>query len=506
MSLIYVGLVLQSALALTSTIPPDAQKVLNALPDKAITLDMVLAKSMSSSDSFEQVKSQFILTEVAGLGARAAYDPRFTLKYDWSDNRHEVSNAFMPSQFKSDSYGLGIRTLLPTGTAFSFDLSTGSNAFNIATNSVNYFESRAVFAIEQSLWANAFGRASRRNVEAGMDRDRATTAMVRDSVENWSLGMMRIFYDAWLAKTRHQAMVQNVKRRERLERILRIKTRRGTSEEPDLLQVKSALIGAKVQEAEAHQALIDRWQGLVVTLKLPRSWLEIDPAVIPINIDDPVTEALRICQKPPSALTEDNAPAGVRRLRADARAAENKFLAVRSQSQPDLKLKASAASNGIDANTRAQTLDETRDYKNPAYFLGLEFSMPLLSRQNEAEYRTALAEKTRTQAAARMGESQWELDWMANCASVQRLAKTQSDLREALQFQDRRARLDERRFEIGRSSILSVVQAGDEATAAELNLRGTEVQARMAAWTVRRQNDGLDSYLRRIEKMEFQGL
>lgn len=487
-------------------LPADAKELLGKLPGKTISLDVVLSRAMKSSDSFEAVASQRPLAEVSSLSARASYDPTVTAKYQWGDNRNEVANVFVPGKIKNSTYGLGAKARLPTGTDITADFTTASNSYAFSTGSTSYYESKLSFGVEQSLWANAFGRATRSQVQAGIAADRATTAGLENSVESWAMGMMEVFYNAWLAKMRVNAMIENTKRRERLEKILRIKTRRGTAEEPDLLQVKSALIGAQAQEAEARQNLADRWQGLVITLKLPVDWLKIDPVLIPISIDDPVPEALRICKEAPAELNDDNEPANIRQAKASASAAESQFIASSSQSHPDLKLKASAASNGIDMTDRARTLEENRNFNDPAYFLGVELSMPLLSRQKEADYRTKLAEKNRTRAVADQAISEWRLRWLTGCETVRRLASTAEMMREALKNQDRRAQLDERRFGIGRSSILSVVQAGDDATTADLTLRGTEVQLRLAAWTVRRQFDGLKSYLTKLQNLEIPGL
>ncbi len=482
-----------------AALPPDAQRVLNNLPGKAVTLDVVWARAMQTSDSFEQVASQKALEGVGSLGARAATDPRLTLQYNWTDNRHEVSNSFSPSNLKNSSYSLGLTTLLPTGTGVAVDLNTASNSLSVAGLSPNYFESKLTLSLTQNLWQDFFGQATRAQIRAGEWRDKSIRAGLEMSVEQWSTSIQNVFYDAWLAKMRAAAMTENTQRRTRLERIVRIKTQRGTSETPDLLQARSALLAAKVQEAEAGQALKDRWQGLVITLKLPRSWLEIDPREIPIVLDNPIADADAKCEsqsaKPPRYSETEMA-------QADAKAAAAKYEAAKSMTRPDLELRLSAASNGVDAGSRSPTLDEVRDYKHPAYYLGVQLSLPLLSRAEEANYRSALAEKIQTEAGARMAESNLQLNWLSSCSALKRWQEALAQLKEARENQIQRAKLDERRFEIGRTPIFSVVQAGDDATLADLNFRAGEVQARMAAWKVLRLHDGFSTQIRRMSELK----
>ncbi len=485
-----------------AALPPDAQRVLAQLPGKAVTLDVVWARAMQSSDSFEQVASQKALEGVGSLAAKAVTDPRLTLQYNWSDNRHEVSNGFQASNIKNSIYSLGLSTQLPTGTGIAVDLNTALNSLNVAGLSPNYYESKLTLSLTQNLWQDFFGQATRAQIRAGEWRDKSIRANLEKSVEEWSIGIQNVFYDAWLAKMRAAAMAENTQRRLRLERIVRIKTQRGTSETPDLLQTRSALLAAKVQEAEALQALRDRWQGLVITLKLPSAWLEIDPREIPILLDDPIPDAAARCENQPAHPPRFSE---AEKAQAEAKAAAAKYEAAKSMSRPDLELKLSAASNGVDFTSRTPTLEEARDYKHPAYYLGVQLSLPLLSRNDEANYRNALAEKIQTEAGSRLAESNLKLNWLSSCSALKRWQEALAQLKEARQNQIQRAKLDERRFEIGRTPIFSVVQAGDDATLADLNFRAGEVQARAAAWRVLRLHDGFSAQIRRLTalKTEF---
>lgn len=501
---VFFLLLVSSVSSAKASLPSDAKKLIESLPNKAITLDVVLGRAIQSSESYRQVLAQFPLVEVPVIQARAAFDPIINAKYEWSDNRNETTNPAMPTNLKGSTYGLGISSYFATGTGVSVDLESGSSEFQFATQAgtqdINNFQTRMTLGIAQNLWKDAFGSATRSNEDAAERQKAAALAQFYDSIESWSFGIMNVFYDAWLAKMRAMAMQENLRRREKLERIMQLKIRRGTAELPDLLQVKSAHTAAKIQESEAMQNLKDRWQGLVLNLKLPESWLDIDPRLIPIDVDDPITSALQICRNPPSKLDPENAPNSVKRVIEDAKAADQRLRAAESMAKPDLKLRAAATFNGVDNVSRQTTFDEARNFENPGYSVGLQLTYPLYSRTEEAQYRSALAEKSRAEASARNAEDQWKLDWISGCSNLKRLSDSVSQLREARENQLRRARLDEQRFEIGRTQIFSVVQAGDDATLADLNLRTVEVQLRLAAWRIHRLNDGMKAYFQSLEK------
>jgi len=71
-------------------------------------------------------------------------------------------------------------------------------------------------------------------------------------------------------------------------------------------------------------------------------------------------------------------------------------------------------------------------------------------------------------------------------------------LKQALKNQKERAQLEERRFRIGRVPTLTVIQAGDDATEAEINLSQSEIERRLAAWQVKRLAKDLEAYIKSL--------
>ena len=110
-----------SALAVISFIPfyysptfakpiknPQLENLINALPEKSLTLDLIVARAIESSEGFKAVKSQLYSVPVAELKANSAFDTRVTIAQDWLNNKNEPSNAQSPNDTVNNNLSLGI--------------------------------------------------------------------------------------------------------------------------------------------------------------------------------------------------------------------------------------------------------------------------------------------------------------------------------------------------------------------------------------------------------------
>jgi outer membrane protein TolC len=60
--------------------------------------------------------------------------------------------------------------------------------------------------------------------------------------------------------------------------------------------------------------------------------------------------------------------------------------------------------------------------------------------------------------------------------------------------------LEDQRFSVGRSGVLQVIQAGDDATGAELELAQAQVELRQTSWKIQKSRDQVVPYLEQLEK------
>lgn len=438
------------------------------------------------------------------MQANAPFDTRLRGRVARDLNQNEPQNPFAPTRLYSTSGSVGATSYFQTGTLAAVELAAGktNQLIPIATTpSLQFHETRGAFTLTQNLWNDAFGYGSRRQLKAGSLSTEAARLGFEDAIEEWTLQIIGVYYDAWLAQAQAKVADTSVQYRERLVEITSVKARRGTAEQPDFLQTKSALMNARVQRAQAEQALGDKWRNLVTSLKLPPEWINIDPKELPIELDNQFEESLRLCSEANVAKFAPQETLRTRQYKLRAEAAELLAEKAKNAVTPDIELFGQLVTNGVDRQQLGTAFTETRLVQHPAWSFGLNFSYPLGQNAERAAAHQAVAELDRAQAEASEEASNLKLAWINSCANLRQLTLSNKLLREAYESQTRRARLEEERFRIGRTTTLSVIQAADDANAAQWTLNVNEANRRLAAWEVRRLSLGLKPYLEGLKKV-----
>ncbi|MCB0403990.1 MAG: TolC family protein [Bdellovibrionales bacterium] len=482
-----------------AALPKDAQDLLRTLPQNAVTLDVVLGRAMKSSDSFEAVKSLYPRIEAPALSALAALDWKLNFEVSKLEDRREATNAFAPRRNNTFGGKIGASKYFLSGTSLALEVTDGRTELDFPTISIAPFvEAKSSITLAQNLWKDSFGYATRRTAESGELQKKSLEHQFEDSIDDWALELTQVFYQAWLAQARAVASADSVKRREKLVHVTRTKMKRGTAERPDVLQVESFLLSDQSQKRTADLELGNRWRDLVVALKLNEEWLTtVDPIEIPIRLDSPMIAARDDCG-PPSKLAPLPAPSTkVRSANLEAQAAALTAEAAENSAAPALQVFGTVYANGVDSNG-SNALGEMLGFKNPGFLVGLSFSMPLSQYAERAAARQAISNQMLAEARASIAKDQFKLGWMKACLDLNRLEHHYTLKKQAYENQSERARLEERRFAIGRVNTLAVVQSEDDATRAELELREAEIQRRMAAWQVRRLQGKIKPYLENL--------
>lgn len=475
--------------AVFAALPPDALKVLNTFPEKKVTLPLVLSRGMETSDSFRAVRASAIAIDAPKLEALGVLDPQFTMSANKILNRNEPQTPFSPNKIDGTEFTLGVMKRFRSGTATQFTFKNGRTDLGFAAvaglpiNDFGYYESKATLALTQDLWRNSMGSAVRETVRAGEARTEAAREDFYTKVLDWQKGLRAVFYQAWLAQSQSKLAHDTTARRKRLVEVIRIRLNRGTSERPDLLQVESAELQTRTQEAATLQLLGDRWRGLVISLKLPEDWIRIDPKDIPIGLDQPFEKAKKFC-----AEFESNAMPGetiaLRKAKAESRAAEGTAAAAKDQLRPALYVQGELSGNDIDFTSRETTLGNAFRLVNPAWAVSLNLAVPLSNSAGQAQVRKAGALAIAADAIAAQTAADVKLLWANGCADYARAESSYKLLKHAHESQTKRAELEEQRFRIGRSTTQFVILAQDDAASAENMVLMAEVERRQAAWNV----------------------
>lgn len=478
----------------TAALPPEAVAALQSVGGK-LTLEAVARYAVKSSDSYRIVSAQRQLPEAAALEAKALFDTTLNATLGWLNDRREPQPPFGPSRQEATQFSIGIEKQFSTGTQLGFDLQHNVVSLTIPNFAdPSYAETRGTLRISQSLLRNAFGESLRAAERAAKERETAAKEGFRDARESWFLQLAEQFYLAWNAQAQAQAAGGTVQQQERLSAIVTRKLRRGTAERPDLLQVQSALSDARVRQGEAKQRLGDVWRQLVATLRLPASFAAIDPLEIPLDLGPADSAASKRCGE--AAPTETIA---LRKALAEARAATLLGEQAASDARPELDLSIGAGANSIEARS-LETFGDLARARFPFVQAGLSFKMPFGNEAARAATVNARVAQLRADAAASQERDLLAVLWQNRCLELARLAGATEANEKSFRAQREREKLEEVRFGLGRSPLIQVIQAADDAARAEVTYKATLAQARLAGWNVRRLAGTLDTYLDNLEK------
>jgi outer membrane protein TolC len=481
---------------------PAAEAYLERLPEKALTLDLVADRAVDTSDSFRGVASESLSLEAPEWSALSAFDAVVFASVGWMDDRQQPEIPFQPNRKTGKEYRLGVSKYFSSGTQLSMEFLHGNTEISFATPGIivnPYAQSRGQLTLSQSLWKDFFGAGSRAGLEASALQTKANQAALQAKKEQWFLSLAREFYSAWMAQENGRAAKQSLIRQDRLLRTVQLKLKRGTSEPPDLLQVESMRAGAEARLGVAKQALGDSWRNLVMTLKLPADFMDIDPDLVPMKLDNPVPAAIEKCGPPQSPAPPPTAYSNLELARYRRQAAELIESRARSEYNPDLKLALTASANRVSSNPAESTLDFI-DGRFPRWEAGLRLTIPLGFHQQKANLARASADAIAAGAMASMEEDLLKADWLNSCLHLHRMVLERELYFQAATKQTRRERLEQERFELGRSNTLQVTSAGNEATDALLRLTSAEVELRLAAWKISRFTGDMNRYLLELEK------
>ncbi|MBU6374933.1 MAG: TolC family protein [Bdellovibrionales bacterium] len=471
-----------------AALPADAQAMLDSIPGKKLEIPFVLARAAESSDSFRAAQSGMISVDVARLQAESALAWRPFFKVNKLQDKREAGNSFSPNRIENQTLSLGVSTAFQSGTKVQAEVSHGSNLIALGIGQAfDYYETKGTLSISQSLLADAFGQSSRALQQSAVKASEAQFLTAKEALEDWALSLVGLYYGAWLAQAQSRAAIESFGRKQRLRELLEIQNRRGTAERPDLLQTENAFVATQNQKEQAALRLQDQWRDLVTALKLNTDWAQINALDIPIALDEPHKKALSLCG---SEKLISSAPEGLPLKRAAllAEAAQKSDVRARGLARPDLQLQAQLFANGIDA-LASQSFADFGSFNRTGYALGLTFSFPIGLTAEKAEALSSTANWVRADATFQIARDMNQTQWVSRCLDLFRLNRTAESFRKNSELQHERSELEERRFKLGRGSTFQVIQAGDDATQAELALDAIEVELRTVAWRILKSAD-----------------
>jgi outer membrane protein TolC len=360
-----------------------------------------------------------------------------------------------------------------------------------------YSEPRVTLSLSQSLWKDSFGKATREALRAASLQERAIENFLVSQTGQWAYEIADVYYQAWLAQSKARADYDNLNRQQRLLSIVKLQQRRGTSDKVDVLQVESSLKLAEQTFADSRQNVSRIFKALVLSIGFPEMWLEVDGNLVPTKIDQPIDEASKLCRSGWSSASENNPK--LKQLVTELKATESQLAAAKNRVGPDLRLQLAASANGVQP-TFNEAFEDVSSWQNPRYSMGVVVSVPLEMKAEKAEVLTSLTQKTSKEYELGQTRSDLQAEWVANCENLQRLKFKVSEFRRMMSLQKERVDLEEKRFRIGKTGAFQVIQAGLDATNAELAFQQSQVEIRKVAWRVQQMNGSVSAKILQMGK------
>lgn len=470
--------------------PEEARVYLQQLPEKQLTLEYVVARAISDADIFKVHKTDYLKGEALYMNSISAEDFRLKGSYFYIDNQNEPFSPFMPQSTEGWEARMGFEQYLSTGTALSVEAFNSPKKLSFQTiPDIDYTETKLSVGLDQSLLGDFFGSGYRNlRRSAGFSKDSVELAALAQ-IEASTLDTIKLFYQAWLKQQTVKNLESSLKRRNRLNGILKSQVRRGIVESSDSLQVEGATLNNEADFINTKQDLQSLWEQLVIQLKMPKSFLDVPADEIPIALDAPENESLRYCESLKFDDIQTNSTQ-VKQLMKAVEAAKYKYDAVKQKLMPDVRLQANYVANAIDASAR-QTWRDAGGLESPALTAGVTVSFPLQNRQQKAQLLNAHIEYEQAKTSRDMAVNNMEVQWRLLCNNLKRKIQNRDLYKLVNEKNKKRVELDNRRFEVGRIKAFQWVQSEDDEAQAFLRFQQTEVEVRVLAWDVQKQTGHL---------------
>lgn len=461
---------------------------------KTLSLDFVLGKAITGSDSFKIVMSKSLSLQQAEYEAKALTDVYFNLQAGRQSGQepeglsglsYNPSRNFMRRP-NGNYYGVQADTYFQTGTKATLGL-------DHISGSTNNFQSGFHLSVAQSVLKDAFGYQARRQRQAGLLSTKFNQDSLDMDIENWALDIIRLYYRAWQVRSEVQASQDYLASKRRLVNITRVKLRRGTAERSDMLQTEGSLLEAQIRLNSARETLMAIWRDLVNQLNLPDEWLAFDPMQINMSLDSDY--ALQECdpKKAPKSSSQVKYWEHLKEAsRLKQEIAKNAFL-------PDLQVVLGLSAINQANTSASETLKNSLSFKNTGAFVGLQLDVPLSHFKAKADFSTALADHSMALASLSFFQGQLKTQWQNECAEFQQLKDVVRLREENHKLQEERATLDERRYRLGRIPLLQIIQSGDEAINSYLQLNASQIELKLSAWRMTQASGQLKKSLKELE-------
>lgn len=460
-----------------------------------LSLDQIVAAGLNETDSAKVIKSQKQLSESLMMQAESPFDWSFESKALFSDNRNQPSSPFSPNSIKSTGLSLGLNKFVSTGTKFDFKVEGSKNNITFPTDSnitvPEYFESVATVSVSQNLLNDSFGSASRKNFQSVTKLSEASALRAEQNLADYAVTIIQQFYSAWLAQQSLFSAEKNLETKNKLFRSAELKSRLGTGEKTEYLQAESAKLMAETNKTNSEENLNKAWRELVIRLKLSDEYLKIPARAINLKFNDLNLNLDEECAPAPEMLATTH-QAKIANLELEATELETS--AINSKTQPELTLNMLLASNGVRSDLN-NSQEDAASLRTPNWNVNLVFKKSLEENLNQSARTQSRLKLLQKQADRNTVLDNLKVNFAELCAESKNLKINTEKLKTVFQKQSERSKIETERFRVGRTRVLDVIQAADDATSAELFYKQSVAQQQLVAWQILNANNKIQKHV-----------
>lgn len=498
-----------------SVLPPKAQSYLDKIPERRLTLPYVIKVALKNAEAYKMLAYQYATADIESQVVGAITDTSLSVDGVYTDDNSVKTNPFSPLRTKQWKYNFGLNKYWSSGTRTSlgWEYENSTSEFDQTFISgfgsgfaTDFKQSTAVILLEQNLLKDSFGSSFRNKRRAAKKRGESIQWQTRSDLEKLTLDFILQYYNAWLTQQQVRSIQEQVRRQKKLVRILTKRSRKGAVEKPDLIQVEALLASNQAKLAVTQTSLAKQWEALVISLKLPSEFLEVNPMEVPLDIDNPIPLGVRVCGH-----KEPQKNANIVVLEKKLEGLDADFKAAKNSSLPDLKLVAGYRGNSIDprASQTMQNVLAGRDDdgfgRGPSWNMGLKLIWPLSNSEARAERTKKYIEKEQVASELRTAVDTLKVEWRDLCRRLRVEKNNDRIFKSVVLEQKKRVKAEGRRFSLGRATVNQLVTAEDDLGLWEYNSQQKEIEVRQLSWQVQKYSGELYKSIKSMVEPLLQG-
>ncbi len=467
-----------------------------------LTLPMILKGALNTTQ-FKKLQLELLGKDNARARIEAQLDAQVGSSVALV-NSHAQTAAGPLSADSSQHYQLKMfhNKLFKTGTLLSAEWLLEHRATEFSAEQIpdsSNYQMQFAATVKQSLGRNLFGRTLATQLDAARTRAQAMEQQIEAKMEEMLLGIIDIYYRAWLLRAQFSAAQRQLALQYRLYKVIRAKHELGTAEITDLLQSRNAVATARQRVHDTEKMLQDIWYQLVIPMRLPSAYLDVKMEKLTLALGHDTDFAIATCQGWQTQNYSNLHSAQLDFLHSSQDAWHQQLFVHKDKLRPDIFVSLRLANNGADASF-VKSLNGSFLSVNPTVALTAGITMTLGNQAALVDIKNTLQQQHMTALSIEQAKDDLRLTALTTCDRLQRLLAKDKALRRILRNSKRRVALLEERFNLGQVDVLSVIQAGGNVISTELQLQETVQDMTTSAWKIRRNAGGMMDYLQNMMK------